>query len=100
MLTRDGMSNGTPLSHIIAVDTTLAGAEPSFPQNPPVFHLHGGFVPWISDGGPFAWFDPTGATGPSFMNNQVLNPGAPLESSEHFYPNSQSARFMWYHDHA
>ena len=25
-------------------------------------HLHGGFVPWVSDGGPMAWFTPNGAS--------------------------------------
>jgi len=26
-------------------------------------HLHGGRVPWISDGGPFDWWDPSGSGG-------------------------------------
>ena len=25
-------------------------------------HLHGGFTPWVSDGGPMAWFTPNGTS--------------------------------------
>jgi len=62
-------------------------------------HLHGGLVFWDSDGGPFHWFsnadNPPGFVhGPSFINN--AGPGAALFS----YPNDQSARTLWYHDHA
>ena len=46
------------------------------------------------------WWAPTGATGASFLNNSVLNPGAAPGQAEYFYPNDQSARLMWYHDHA
>jgi len=63
-------------------------------------HLHGGHVHWISDGGPHDWWTPDGATGLSFRNNEVFNPGAAPGQAEYFYPNDQSARFMWYHDHA
>ncbi len=63
-------------------------------------HLHGGLVPWISDGGPFDWWKPNGTFGPSFLNNQVLNPGALAGQAEYYYPNNQGARLMWYHDHA
>ena len=63
-------------------------------------HLHGGLVPWISDGGPFDWWKPNGTFGPSFLNNQVLNPGAVAGQAEYYYPNNQSARLLWYHDHA
>ena len=95
--------NKLPTSHIIPVDTTIMGAGQA--QNRAAIHLHGGFVPWISDGGPFNWFEPapplgTGAVGESFLNNAVLNPGAPLGQAEYYYPNDQSARFVWYHDHA
>ena len=63
-------------------------------------HLHGGRVPWISDGGPFDWWDPSGSRGPSFLNNTVLNPGAAPNQAEYYYPNQESARLLWYHDHA
>jgi len=62
-------------------------------------HLHGGFVPWISDGGPEGWFDPVGNRGESFVSAPDLpdpGPGA----MNLYYPNEQSSRLMWYHDHA
>ncbi len=84
--------------HILPVDMTIPGA--SFGINRTAVHLHGGFVPWISDGGPFDWFDPYGRHGLSFLNNKTLNPFALPGSAEYYYPLNQSARFMWYHDHA
>jgi spore coat protein A, manganese oxidase len=82
----------------IPVDISLPG--PNQNNNRAAVHLHGGFIPWISDGGPHDWFDPTGGSGLSFPNNQVLNPAAMAGQAEYYYPNDQSARLMWYHDHA
>lgn len=92
--------NNLPPLHILPVDSTLMGADG--PQNRVSTHLHGGFVPWVSDGGPFATWDPLGSKGPSFLNNQTLRPGeaVPSNEAEFYYPNEQSARLMWYHDHA
>ncbi len=84
--------------HIIPNDTTIMGANEG--NNRSAVHFHGGLVPWISDGGPFAWWDPAGNRGLSFINNQVLNPGASLNEAEYYYPLNQTARFGWYHDHA
>ncbi len=84
--------------HIIPVDTTIPGANQA--PNRTAVHLHGGLVPWISDGGPFDWFSSDGKHGLSFLNNQVLNPTVPKFSAEYYYPMNQSARFLWYHDHA
>jgi spore coat protein A len=85
-------------NHIIPVDTTIPGANQDTRRT--AVHLHGGLVPWISDGGPFDWFGPFGTHGLSFLNNKVLNPFALPGSAEYYYPLNQSARFMWYHDHA
>jgi len=80
--------------------------DPTVPNDPgtnrTAVHLHGGHVHWISDGGPFDWWAPDGRHGLSFFNNDVFRePGTALISeAEYFYPNDQSARFMWYHDHA
>jgi len=90
--------NNLPSSSIIPVDTTIPGANQA--QNRTAVHLHGGLVPWISDGGPHTWWTPDGTHGLSFLNNQVLNPGAALNEAEYYYPNDQSARLVWYHDHA
>src|SRR5438552_18578695 len=91
-------NNNLPPTHIIPVDTTIEGAN--LAQNRTAVHLHGGLVPWISDGGPHSWFAPNGTHGDSFLNNQVLNPFAAINSAEYYYPMNQSARFLWYHDHA
>ncbi len=93
------MKNMLPPHGLMPVDTTLDSA--SGPQNRMVVHLHGGHTPWTSDGGPFAWFTPTG-TGPGngggedFLNGVPGMPGV----AQYYYPNDQSARLMWYHDHA
>ncbi len=59
-----------------------------------------GVRPWISDGGPFDWWAPDGTHGESFLNNLVLAPEAADDEAEYYYPNDQSARLLWYHDHA
>lgn len=83
-------TNTLPPNHILPVDTTIMGATGG--ANRTSVHLHGGFVPWTSDGGPYAWFAPSGA-GPSALN-------ATGATAQYIYPNAQSARMMWYHDHA
>ncbi len=98
--------NYLPPTSIIPVDTTLPGANQA--QNRTAVHLHGGFVPWISDGGPHDWWAPDGTHGLSFLNNVVLRPkkgkpgrtDAAANEAEYYYPNDQSARLVWYHDHA
>jgi spore coat protein A, manganese oxidase len=90
--------NNLPPVHILPVDLTMPGAD--LGANRAAVHLHGGFVPWVSDGGPFSWWAPNGSHGESFLNNQVLNPGAAANEAEYYYPNDQSARLLWYHDHA
>jgi spore coat protein A len=90
--------NNLPLPHILPVDRTLMGAEDPNLDNRVDVHLHGGFVPWVSDGGPHAWWDPNGHHGESFQSD-FLHPGQALNEAEYYYPNQQSARLMWYHDH-
>ncbi len=86
------------------MDPTLPGADAA--QNRIAVHLHGGFIPWISDGGPFDWWDPNGVHGLSFLNGPggILDniPGSPMAAgqADYFYTNDQSTRLMWYHDHA
>jgi FtsP/CotA-like multicopper oxidase with cupredoxin domain len=88
--------NNLPPDHILPVDDTIMGVMGN-QNNRTDVHLHGGYVPWVSDGGPHAWWDPDGHRGPSFVNAL----GAPLaqNEAEYYYPNNQSARLMWYHDH-
>jgi spore coat protein A, manganese oxidase len=93
-----------PAQHIIPVDQSIPGANQA--QNRTAIHLHGGLVPWISDGGPFDWWAPNGSHGLGFLNGPqgVLDniPGKPMQpgQADYYYPNNQSCRLLWYHDHA
>jgi spore coat protein A len=99
--------NLIPPKHILPVDpTAMAGMNPDgtmqmvgdLPLNRIALHLHGGFTPWFSDGTPFQWYTPTGLRGPSFLNvpGFITQTGA----GSYYFPNDQSARLAWYHDHA
>jgi len=100
--------NQLPQQHVLPVDTTIMGADQ--PVNRACVHFHGGEVPWISDGGPFAWFRPNdGQPGPLYGPSAVsgtlniyktLNANLQPGQAELYYPMDQSARFGWYHDHA
>ena len=79
-------------------------------------HLHGGITPWISDGSPHQWITPANETTgypqgvavqsvPDMVGgNQPA--GVPDCSADNdgcmtfYYTNQQSARLMFYHDHA
>ena len=88
-------------------------------------HLHGGATPWISDGTPQQWLTPVGdpthaygtryQKGDSFVNvpDMVLGSGTPCIGgatcftptntdglSTLYWTNQQSARLMFWHDHA
>jgi FtsP/CotA-like multicopper oxidase with cupredoxin domain len=97
-------TNNLPSTHIIPNDLTIPGAN--LGSNRIATHLHGGLVPWISDGGPFDWFDPAGVHALSFLNGptSVLDNIAGNQmvagQADYYYPNDQSTRLMWYHDHA
>ncbi|MBP1928333.1 FtsP/CotA-like multicopper oxidase with cupredoxin domain [Methanolinea mesophila] len=101
----------------LPVDFTLMGAgmgplemntSPGKPiyytQNRAVIHLHGGVTPWISDGTPLQWITPAGEntdypTGVSVRNvPDMPDPGDGAVTL--YYTNQQSARLMFYHDHA
>ena len=90
-------TNNLPPTHIIPVDTTIDGAN--LGDNRAAVHLHGGLVPWTSDGGPHSWFAPNGAKGMSYVDVGI-NPALAPNQAEYYYPMNQSARMLWYHDHA
>ena len=93
----------------LPVDETLIGAGSAndtaskYTQNRGNIHLHGGDSPWISDGTPLQWVaasgDPTAfKKGDSLIN--VPDMPFPGEGSQTLYwPNDQSGRTMWFHDH-
>jgi spore coat protein A, manganese oxidase len=98
-------TNTLPPKHILPVDTSTNFPDAKQHQNATTTHLHGGFTPWISDGGPFSWFTPDGQYGPSVKSAagniyKLLNPNLQPGQAEYYYPNDQSARLVWYHDHA
>ena len=91
------------------------------PSNPACFidsratlHLHGGITPWISDGTPHQWITPANEPTPWPEGVSVGNVPdmarpdlgvpdctAPGDGCSTFYwTNQQSARLMFYHDHA
>lgn len=101
---------------------------PKYTQNRISIHLHGGDTPWISDGLPYQWFTPAGeadaanpstvaaeallasaATGQDIKPNDFLRgvsnrnvpdmPDPGPGATTYYFPNGQSARLLWYHDH-
>ncbi len=113
----------------LPVDTTvmgsgmgplMAGMEEHDPQNPmcgtlpkpyecytenrATLHLHGGITPWISDGTPHQWITPANENTPYPKGVSVVNvpdmPDPGPGAMTFFYTNQQSARLMFYHDHA
>ncbi len=110
----------------VPVDTTYMGADTdAATDNRTAVHLHGGNTPWISDGTPRQTVKPAGEVGPNkgesvrdvpdmwFDANGALiascagkltcatgsnNPGD--GSMTYYFTNQQSARLMFYHDHA
>jgi spore coat protein A, manganese oxidase len=73
--------NHLPREHLFAIDPHIHGAMPPVPAVRTVPHLHGSRSPSPSDGLPEKWF-------------------VPGQSVRYFYPNSQQAATLWYHDHA
>ena len=122
------LSTGTAGNLPIPVDHTYMGSDKAGDtENRTAMHLHGGVTPWISDGLPRQWVKPAGETGNNrgesarnvpdmwFDANHKLiasctgkttcavtgasnDPGAGALSF--YYTNQQSARMMFYHDHA
>ena len=105
------VTNALPPTHLLPVDVSAdfpdaAARFGGSGHNAATTHLHGGFVPWISDGNPMTWFTPTGTYGPSTAAGAsgniytTLDPFLHPGQAAYYYPNHQSARMLWYHDHA
>ena len=73
-------------------------------ENRGTLHLHGGISPWISDGTPHQWITPADQSTPYPKGVSVRNvpdmPDPGPGAMTFFYTNQQSARLMFYHDHA
>ena len=95
-LVTDGVRN--PMCNNTPKDPTC------YSENRATLHLHGGVTPWISDGTPHQWTTPAGDASNYPKGVSVSNvpdmpaPGPGAETF--FYTNQQSARLMFYHDHA
>jgi len=80
----------------------------NYSENRATLHLHGGVTPWISDGTPHQWTTPAGENtdyprGVSVYNVPDMPDGGPNPPQgvlTFYYTNQQSARLMFYHDHA
>ncbi|MBI5384298.1 MAG: fibronectin type III domain-containing protein [Verrucomicrobia bacterium] len=103
----------------IPVDTTVEGAGDGpvldgqgnpipYTQNRATLHLHGGLPSWVSDGTAHQWITPAGENTPYKYGASARNvpdmPGGTEMPSNGFltfhWPNQQSGRLMFYHDHA
>ena len=84
--------------------TVWGNVAEAYTDNRATLHLHGGNDVWISDGTQNQWITPSGENthypaGVSVQNvPDMPDPG--LGSETFFYSNQQSARLMFYHDHA
>lgn len=128
ILFRNLLPTGANGDLFVPVDTTVMGSGPGpllttadpdprnpqcgdtpkplecYAENRATLHLHGGFSPWISDGTPHQWVVPAGETTPYTKGVSVKNvpdmPDPGPGAITFFYTNQQSARLMFYHDHA
>jgi len=124
----NNLPSGTAGKLFIPVDTSYMGAGlgpdgvHNYTDNRTAVHLHGGTTPWISDGTPHQWFTPAAENafynrGASYQNvpdmwfdpvtHAKVSAGTPGATNDPgpgkqtlYYTNQQSARLMFYHDHA
>jgi spore coat protein A, manganese oxidase len=89
----DPNNNGMPTS-------PYPSYPPGFPQDqvdvPTVPHLHGSETQSYYDGTPDEWFTASGQHGSAYSTYEPTDPNAAV----YYYPNSQPAAALWYHDHA
>ena len=77
-----------------------------YSQQRATIHLHGGNTPWISDGTQHQWTVPAGENtsypkGVSVAYVPDMDNGTePVGTLTFYYTNQQSARLMFYHEHA
>jgi spore coat protein A len=107
--------NNIRSQHLYTVDPTLHWADPNglgtvtapfLPYSagyamaqrpvPLVTHLHGAIVDSDYDGGPEQWFTWNGIQGNDYRTYE----DTAQNSAVYYYPNTQEATTLWYHDHA
>jgi FtsP/CotA-like multicopper oxidase with cupredoxin domain len=115
------MDSGSVIDEVrnsICTNKRVAGLDPTecYTENRATLHLHGGVTPWISDGTPHQWITPADETtgypqGVAVQNvPDMVGASAPAGVPDctaandgcqtFYYTNQQSARLMFYHDHA
>jgi len=109
---RNQLGTGAAGNLFLPVDTTSMGAGygplgPAggfYTQNRATLHLHGGNTPWISDGTPHQWTVPAGDPTPYKKGASAQDvpdmPATGIGDLTFYYPNQQSSRLMFYHDHS
>ncbi len=82
----------------------IPGMKEEYTQNRATIHLHGNNTVWISDGTAHQWITPAGEMTQYPQGVSVVDvPDMPPPGDGAmtlFYSNAQSARLMFYHDHA
>jgi len=110
----NSLPTGTGGNLFIPVDPTVMGAGmgpdgmTEYTQNRATLHLHGNNTVWISDGTPHQWITPVNEVTPYPQGVSVVPVPdmANIDTSPtdgvmtFYYTNAQSARLMFYHDHA
>jgi FtsP/CotA-like multicopper oxidase with cupredoxin domain len=101
------MMTENPNPQIPICDGVTDPLDACYTENRAIVHLHGGISPWISDGTPHQWITPAGEDTPYPEGVSVVpvpdmeDTGDPNDGVMTFYyTNQQSARLMFYHDHA
>ncbi|MCX9025836.1 MAG: PGF-pre-PGF domain-containing protein [Candidatus Methanoperedens sp.] len=95
-----------PTGCTLANGTVVMGTCQQYTQNRGTIHLHGGNTPWISDGTQDQWTTPAGENtsypkGVSTKYVPDMDGGIePNGTLTFYYTNQQSARLLFYHDHA
>jgi FtsP/CotA-like multicopper oxidase with cupredoxin domain len=114
MMMADAVDQGTVMDAVRNPACTEDPKGPDcFKDNRATLHLHGGITPWISDGTPHQWITPANETTPwpqgvsvQAVPDMASVPGVPACTAANdgcmtfYYTNQQSARLMFYHDHA
>jgi len=107
--TVEGSGPGPDTPEILRIGTSddvicATNPEYCFSENRATLHLHGGRTPWISDGTPHQWITPAGeiTAYPEGVSKENVpdmpDPGPGAQTF--YYTNQQSARLLFYHDHA
>jgi len=111
----NSLPTGTGGNLFVPFDSSIMGAGlgpdmvTNYTQNRATLHLHGGNTPWISDGTAQQWITPANENTPYPEGVSVENVpdmaqagcNSPTDGCQtFFYTNEQSARLLFYHDHA